>query len=246
MVKRLNVCIARAGLCSRRKADLLIKDGKVEVNGKVVREPWRDVSGSDTISVGGKPLRSEKHVYMVLNKPKGVTSTVADKFAERTVVDLVPKKSGRVYPAGRLDKDTSGLMVVTNDGELCYGLTHPKFEIEKEYVATVDGKLDRSALERMAKGVLDEGELLKAKSVRAERSYGARTEARVIISEGKKRHIRRMFKCIGHRVLELRRVRIGSLRLEGLKEGEHKEIDGDMAYRLLLGRSPRRGGSGCR
>jgi len=241
----LNVCIAKAGVCSRRKAGLLIKDGKVRVNGKVVREPWRDVTGSDALLVDGRPLKAEKLVYVIVNKPKGVTSTVADKFAERTVVDLVPKKFGRVYPAGRLDKDTSGLMVLTNDGELCYGLTHPKFEIEKEYVATLDGKLDREALERMAKGVTDEGELLKAKSVLAERSHGAGTEARVIISEGKKRHIRRMFKCLGRRVLGLRRVRIGSLRLEGLKEGEHKEIDGERAYRLLLGRLPRKGGGGC-
>lgn len=242
----LNLYIAKAGVCSRRKAALLIKEGRVRVNGKAVREPWHEVSGSDSVLVDGRPAAGEELFYIIINKPRGVTSTVSDRFAERTVLDLIPKKFGRVYPAGRLDKDTSGLMVLTNDGVLCNGLTHPRFGVEKEYIATVDGALDEKALERAVKGVTDEGELLKAKSVRLVRPAGTRAEAHVIISEGKKRHIRRMLKCLGCRVISLRRVRIGSLRLGDLKEGEHKTIDGDTAYRSLLGRAPRKGGSGCR
>lgn len=232
----LNVFIAKSGLCSRRKADELIKDGKVRVNGAAIREPWYKVKSEDALTVAGRPLAAEKLAYLVLNKPKGVTSTVADRFAERTVIDMVPEQFGRVYPAGRLDRDTRGLIILTNDGDLCYELTHPKFEVEKEYLATVEGKMGRQAIDRMKKGIRDEGELLKVKSVVVAKPSGDRFTAHVIIAEGKKRHIRRIFKCVGCIVVDLVRIRIGELTLGDLKEGHFKPIGRRLVYRLLLGK----------
>lgn len=231
----LNVHIAKSGLCSRRKADNLIKEGSVTVNGVVVREPWRPVAAGDAVAVKGRALVTEKHVYIIFNKPYGVTSTVEDRHAEKKIVDLVPKSMGRVYPVGRLDKMSRGLIILTNDGELCNRLTHPRYEIEKEYYVTIAGRADEGLLSKLRKGVEDAGELLAVKFASIHSADEKRSCVNVVVCEGKKRHIRRLFLALGFRVLDLRRVRIGSLQLGSLKEGEYQVLTRDVIYKKTLG-----------
>lgn len=216
----LNAFLSRNGVCSRRKAAEIIKDGKVVVNGKVVIEPWYQVKDSDSIKAEGKPVGRKSHVYIVINKPRGVTSTVDDKFAVKKVTDLIPKKFGRVYPVGRLDRDSRGLMILTGDGDLCYRLTHPRFEIEKEYLVTVKGRADEAVLRKLIKGVKDEDEILKVKSAYMEKVSEDKSVIRVVICEGKKRHLRRLFTFLGMDVRDLVRVRIAGLRLGELRDGK--------------------------
>lgn len=233
---RLNAFIARCGLCSRRNAVLFIKDGLVTVNGKTAREPWLEVFPSDKVSVKGKAIGEPEFSYLVLNKPKGVTSTLKDRFAEKKVTDLIPARFGRLYPIGRLDKDSRGLMILTNDGALCNRLTHPKFETEKEYVVRVDGDIDNSIAERLKAGITDEGETLKVKSARIESVAKGRAVIRVVVCEGRKRHLRRLFSGLGMKVIDLKRVRIGALGLGNLKEGAFKTVDRKTIYRLTVPR----------
>ena len=234
---RLNAYIAKSGVCARRKAVELIKEGKVKVGGETIREPWYIVSEKDIISVGSRRLSAEKCVYLVLNKPKGVTSTREDKFARKKVIDMVPKRYGRLYPVGRLDKESRGLIILTNDGELCHRLTHPKFEVEKEYRVLVKGDLDDGKIAAIGKGVFDADEILKAKSCKMAGKKGETTELAIVIAEGKKRHIRRMLKCLGLSVLDLKRVRFGGLILKGIAEGEFLQLDKKDMYGLTMGRA---------
>ncbi|MDD5495829.1 MAG: pseudouridine synthase [Candidatus Omnitrophica bacterium] len=231
----LNIYIARAGFCARRKADALIKEGKVSVAGEVVREPWHEVGDRQTVTVNGRRVALEKNVYLIVNKPKGVTVTLEDKFAEKKITDNIPKRYGRVYPVGRLDKDSRGLILLTNDGDLCYRLTHPKFEVEKEYIVLVRGEIDEATAGRLKRGIESDGELLKVISLTVLGTKAGKTRVRVIASEGKKRHIRRLFDEVGITVLDLKRVRIGALALSGLEEGSFREMAKDAIYRLTLG-----------
>lgn len=233
---KLNVYIARAGICSRRKADLLIKRGRVKINGKVTVEPWTEVGVKDFVAVNGKPLRVENQSYIIVNKPRGVTVTLEDSHARSKISDMIPNKYGRVFPVGRLDRETTGLIIMTNDGDLCHELTHPSFEIEKEYVATVAGSVDRLAMDRMKTGVEDEGEVLKVRSVSMLKRTPKMMDLRIVISEGKKRHIRRLLKNVGAKVLNLKRVRIGNLELGALREGKFRVLDKKEMYHLALGK----------
>jgi 23S rRNA pseudouridine2605 synthase len=231
---RLSAFISRSGYCSRRKAADLVKEGKVKIGGKVIAEPWHIIKDGDAVSVNGKLVRSEKFLYLIVNKPKGVTTTIEDPYALRKITEILPKRSARLYPIGRLDKDSKRLIILTNDGDLCYRLTHPKFEIEKEYIATVKGQLDEVALKRLRSGVFSEGEMLKVKAYFGVKSVGGSTIIHLVIAEGKKRHLRRMFKGIGSPVVDLKRIRIGGLRLGELREGAFEKIDRDTMYRLAL------------
>ena len=221
---KLNALISRSGFCSRRRAALLIKEGKVTVNGKSVREPWLETSESDSVSISGESLKPKEFTYLAFNKPKGVTTTLEDKFASKKISDFIPKKFGRLYPVGRLDKNSTGLIILTNDGDLCHKMTHPKFEIEKEYLITVKGRVDGNAISAIKKGVIDEGDLLKAKYASIERLDANTTTLSVVVSEGKKRHLRRLLKALGFTVIGLKRVRIGTLVLGNLKEGSFRVI----------------------
>ncbi|MDO8525526.1 MAG: pseudouridine synthase [Candidatus Omnitrophota bacterium] len=232
---RLNAFISNAGYCSRRKAAGLVRDGKVKVGGKVEASPWYVVREGDAVSVNGRLLHSEKkRLYFVVNKPRGVTTTVEDAHALKKITDIVSEINTRVYPIGRLDKDSRGLIILTNDGDFCYRLTHPKFEIEKEYIATVKGSLDEPSLKRLKRGVFDEGEMLKVKSYSGVRESGGKTTLHLVIAEGKKRHLRRIFKVLGNPVIDLKRIRIGGLRLGDLKEGSFEKMDKDAICRLAL------------
>ncbi|MCX5677663.1 MAG: pseudouridine synthase [Candidatus Omnitrophica bacterium] len=227
---KLNLYIARCGYCSRRNAALLIKDGKVTVNGKPVLEPWFEVSDDDAVKACGKLLNAEKQVYILFNKPRGVTATCEDKFAEEKITDLIPKRFGRVYPVGRLDKNSRGLIILTNDGDLCHRFTHPKFEIEKEYIVTIEGDAEESIIKKLIRGVEDYGEILKVKSASISKRWPNKTQLTVIICEGKKRHLRRLFEALGYKVLDLLRIRIGRVNLADLKEGKLRLVDKKFIY----------------
>jgi len=227
---KLNAYIAKAGVCSRRKAALLIKDGKVRLNGRIVTEPWLEAGPKDKILVDKKPIFTARHVYIVFNKPRGVTTTLEDKFAEKKVIDFIPQDLGRVYPVGRLDKESRGLLILTNDGDLCHRLTHPSFEVEKEYEVLIKGSVEEQTVKGLTKGVTDEGEHLAVKSAKITPMGKDRTLVRAIVCEGKKRLIRRLFERFGLDVKDLKRVRIGSLKLGDLRNGHFRVIDKKTMY----------------
>jgi len=237
---RLNLFIAKSGYASRRKADCLIKEGKVRVNAKEVLQPFLQVGNKDKVEVEHKLLRLKELTYILFNKPKGVTTTLSDKFALKKVIDFFPKEffarsesasGGKgIYPVGRLDKQSCGLLILTNDGDFCYRLTHPKFSIEKEYLVELRGRISPSDCQRAKNGLNLEGEHLKVKSIKILTSHGNETICKVIISEGKKRHLRRLFKALGFFVEELKRVRVGGLVLGNLETGEYRLIKGEKIY----------------
>lgn len=232
-VTRLSLCISRSGYCSRRKADQLIERGQVEVNGKPVVEPFYRVQENDSVKVEGKLLKNQDKVYLVFNKPEGVTVTKQDSHAPRIVMDYMPKGMQNVYPIGRLDKDSSGLLLLTNDGDLCYQVTHPKFELEKEYILKLAGLFTPSDIARAQKGLFDEGERLNIKQAKIIHSNSKFSVISVVITEGKKRHLRRLFWRLGFEVKGLLRVRIGALLLGKIEEGQYKLITKEKIYQLL-------------
>lgn len=224
---RLNKYLARCGACSRRKADEEIKSGKVKVNGKIVREPFYNVSNEDSVYYKGKILKEKKLIYLCLNKPSGYVSTVKDRHAEKKVVDLIPGKYGRVFPVGRLDKDATGLLILTNDGNFANLIMHPRYQIEKEYEVVVDGILEKRDMEKARSGIIDEGEKLKIIKGKIIKKMRNKTKIRITLKEGKKREIKRIFGVLGYNVLQIKRIRIGSIKLGNLKEGEYREITAD-------------------
>ena len=220
------------GVCSRRKADEEIKNGKVIVNGKVIKEPYYNVKEGDEVFYRGKKIERKEFVYICINKPAGYVSTLKDRYAEKKVIDLIPEKYGRVFPAGRLDKDTTGLLILTNDGNFANLLTHPRYQIEKEYEVVVEGILEKGDVERAKKGVFNEGEKLKIIDGKIVKKYGKTTIVRIILKEGKKREIKRIFKVLGYNVLKLKRIRIGNIKLGNLKEGQFRIFTPDKLWNI--------------
>jgi 23S rRNA pseudouridine2605 synthase len=219
---RLAKHLAHAGVASRRAAEQLIFDGRVTVGGKLVKDPATDVDGSKPITVDGRPVggtEQERAVY-ILNKPPGVVSTSHDTHGRKTVVDLV-HADRRLYPVGRLDADSTGLILLTDDGELAHRLTHPSFEVPKTYRAIVRNPPVREpALRKLREGIeLDDGRTSPAKVRRISSS-----ELEITIHEGRKRQIRRMCEAIDHRVESLERVAFGPLRLGNLPVGGHRRL----------------------
>ncbi|WP_423798985.1 23S rRNA pseudouridine(2605) synthase RluB [Neobacillus sp. SAB-20_R2A] len=225
-MERLQKVIARAGISSRRKAEELIKEGRVKVNGKVVTELGVKVSPSDKVEVNEVPLEKEVPVYFLLYKPRGVISSVSDEKGRKVVTDFFPAIKERIFPVGRLDYDTSGLLLLTNDGEFANLLMHPKNEIEKVYVAKVKGLPLRENLKKLEKGIrLEDGKTAPAKVKLLSTDKKKQTSiVEIIIHEGKNRQVRRMFEAIGHEVLKLKRERYGFLTLTGLRAGEAREL----------------------
>jgi 23S rRNA pseudouridine2605 synthase len=217
---RLAKYLAHAGVASRRAAEGLIADGRVRVDGATVTDPARDVGEASRVDVDGEPLRGpERRVVYAVHKPLGVVSTARDTHGRPTVVGLVPAKGLRLYPIGRLDADSSGLILLSNDGELANRLTHPRFEVPKTYVATLaGGPISDAALRRLRAGVeLEDGLTAPARV----RRRGER-EIEITIHEGRTRQVRRMCEAVGHRVTALRRTAFGPLRLGTLAPGEHR------------------------
>lgn len=225
-MERLQKVIAHAGLASRRKAEELIKEGKVKVNGQVVRELGIKVGPNDKVEVNEVPLQKEAPVYFVFYKPRGVISAVADDKNRKVVTDYFPHIKERIYPIGRLDYDTSGLLLLTNDGEFANALMHPKHEVDKVYVAKVTGIPLRENLRKLEKGIqLEDGKTAPAKTKVL--SIDKRKQSAIVeitIHEGRNRQVRRMFEAIGHPVLKLKRERYGYLTLHGLSTGDAREL----------------------
>jgi len=225
-MERLQKVIARAGIASRRKSEELIKEGRVKVNGKVVTELGLKVSSSDRVEVNEIQIEKEEPVYFLLYKPRGVISSVNDEKGRKVVTDFFPHLKERIYPVGRLDYDTSGLLVLTNDGEFANLLMHPKNEIAKVYVAKVKGIPSKENLRKLEKGIrLEDGKTAPAR-VKLLSADNKKQSAivEITIHEGRNRQVRRMFEAIGHDVLKLKRERYAFLTLNGLKTGDAREL----------------------
>jgi 23S rRNA pseudouridine2605 synthase len=236
---RLGKYLASAGVASRRASEQIIRSGRVTVGGTPVTDPARDVEPEDLVALDGEPVLppAELVVYAV-NKPKGVVSTASDPQRRRTVVSLVPSEL-RLYPVGRLDADTTGLILLTNDGELAHRLTHPSFEVPKTYRATVaSGPVREPAVRALQTGVeLEDGVTATAQVRRL-----APDTIEITIHEGRKRQVRRMLEAVGHPVLELRRVAFGPTRLGGLAAGAYRRLSEREVEQLAsAGRAARRG-----
>jgi pseudouridine synthase len=244
-MERLQKVIARSGIASRRKCEELILQGRVRVNGQVVTQLGTKVDPArDTIEVDGRPITLEDKVYILLHKPRGYLSDTRDFRGRPLALSLVPDGE-RLYPAGRLDARSEGLLLLTNDGELTYRLTHPRYEHEKEYLALVEGEPTEAIMRRMLEGVEQDGQTLRADAVQKLERLGP--EARIhgwqqapkgmswlciALHEGKKRHIRRMCAALGHPVRRLIRIRIGSLKLGDLSVGKWRHLTREEVKRL--------------
>ncbi len=221
---RLNKYLAHAGQGSRRHCDELIRAGRVAIDGVVVRELGTRVEPDQTVSVDGVPVQSEKNVYWVVNKPRGYLCTNSDPGGRPRAIDLVPHVQQRVYTVGRLDEDSEGLLLLTNDGDLANRLMHPRFGVTKTYLVQVAGKPTREDLDKLLKGIyLSEGQV-KARSVRPVKQQGASTWLRIILNEGKNREIRRMLARLEHKVMRLKRVALGPLDLGRLVAGKCRPL----------------------
>ncbi|WP_066060852.1 23S rRNA pseudouridine(2605) synthase RluB [Neobacillus soli] len=225
-MERLQKVIARAGIASRRKAEDLIKEGRVKVNGKVVTELGVKVSSNDKVEVNEIQIEKEEPVYFLLYKPRGVISSVNDEKGRKVVTDFFPLLKERIFPVGRLDYDTSGLLLLTNDGEFANLLMHPSNEIEKVYVAKTKGIPLKENLRKLEKGIrLEDGKTAPAKVKMLSGDKKKETAiVEITIHEGRNRQVRRMFEAIGHDVLKLKREQYGFLTLHGLKAGEAREL----------------------
>ena len=219
---RLAKFLAHAGVASRRGAETIIAEGRVTIAGKTVTDPARDVDVDSGVAVDGKFLEGpEERMVFLVNKPSGVLSTAADTHGRRTVVDLVPSRGARLYPVGRLDADSTGLILVTNDGDLAQRLTHPSFEVPRTYRATVRPvPVPEHALRRLREGVdLDDGRTAPAKVRQLKPGV-----LELTIHEGRNHQVKRMCEAVGHRVNTLQRIRFGPLRLDDLPEGAHRRL----------------------
>lgn len=225
-MERLQKYLARAGVASRRKCEELITAGRVTVNGELVEELGAKVVPGDVVWLDGKPVEPEPLEYHLLNKPAGYLSAVSDPRGRRTVIDLVPSQV-RLFPIGRLDSDTTGLIILTNDGFLANGLMHPRFEVDKVYRAEVDGELTEADLESLRQGVaLEDGPTWPAEvKVTGKHSGGSIVE--LVIHEGRKRQVRRMLEAVGHPVRALHRKRYAMLTEDGLAAGDSRPLTGE-------------------
>ena len=230
---RLNQFLAMSGVCSRRAADGLIKGGRVEVNGELVRELGVRVDPQhDDVRFDGNRILPEKHVYVLFNKPKGVVCTNARNEQKKRVVDYLPNVRGRLFTVGRLDLDSEGLLLVTNDGSFALAMTHPRYGVPKLYAVLVRGRVEQQDVDKARGGVwLAEGPT-SGMQVRVERTGKEKTYLKVTLREGKNREIRRVFAKLGYPVISLKRIRIGELNLHGLGAGEWRFLQLHEVQRL--------------
>lgn len=221
---RLNKYIASSGLCSRRKADEFIEKGSVKVNGKIVTELGFIVQNKDKVFVNNKLIHPSRHEYYRFYKPAGYITTCDDERGRKTIYDLLPENLAGLKPVGRLDKDSTGLLILTNDGDLINELTHPSVKVPKVYLVTVDSVLTRAELEKLANGVEIEPGKIAYADIQVLNMDNKHTEMQITLYQGMNRQIRKMFEFIGHEVKTLKRIQHATLRLDGLKRGEFKPI----------------------
>ncbi len=226
MIERLQKYLAEAGVASRRKSEEFIFSGRVSVNGDVVSEPGFKVdSEKDIVEFDGKRVFAEKeHIYIAFHKPEGCVTTVKDQFGRKTVLDYFGDIDRRIYPVGRLDYDTSGLIIMTDDGELTYALTHPKHNIDKVYIAKVDKIPAKEKIAEFEKGLIIDG--YKTKTAPAKltvvKKYKNSASLEIVIHEGRNRQVRKMCGAIGCNVLKLKRIAVGNIELGNIKKGEYR------------------------
>lgn len=224
---RINKYIAHAGVASRRKAEELIKQRLVTLNGQMVTELATTVKSGDRVEVEGQPIYNEEKVYYLLNKPRGVISSVRDDKGRQTVVDLLPEVKERIYPVGRLDWDTSGLLILTNDGDFTDKMLHPRHEIDKVYVARVKGLASKDNLRPLTKGIVIDGKKTQParyRIVKTDREKN-RSVVELTIHEGRNHQVKKMFEAVGLMVDKLSRTRFGTLDLSGLNPGEARRLN---------------------
>ena len=224
-MERIQKIIANRGFCSRRKAEEYLLKGKVRVNGEIVRELGTLASENDLIEVDGKVISREEKEYVLLYKPRGVITSTSDEKNRKTVTDIVKSKK-RLYPVGRLDYDTSGILLLTNDGELTNKLIHPKNEIDKMYIAKVKGFVSKDNIRNLCKGVLIDNYKTAPAKVRLKK-YDKKSDTsivEIIIHEGKNHQVKKMFNTLGFDVLKLKRETFAFLNLNGLKSGEYRNL----------------------
>ena len=226
-MERLQKFIAESGYTSRRKAEELIKNGKVKVNGKIIKEMGVKVSGNDLVEINGEILKKEENKeYYLLNKPRGVITAVSDDKKRKTVVDLIDTDK-RIYPVGRLDYDTTGVLLLTNDGELANLLMHPKSNINKVYIAKISGFLDKINISKLQRGVIIDGKKTSKSKVRLKK-YDKKTNTSIVeltIHEGRNHQVKKMFESIGYEVLKLKREKYDFLDVLNLKSGEYRKLN---------------------
>lgn len=228
-MERLQKVLAQANVASRRKSEEYIAKGRVKVNGQVIKELGFKVNKTDLIEVDGKPIKLAEHLYFLLNKPTGFLSTASDDKGRRTVIDLLEEehKDIRLYPVGRLDYDTAGLLLITNDGEFTNHLTHPSFHIEKEYLVRVTGIIIRKKIIELRNGVIIDGDYFaKPKEVRLVELNKEHQSTLISITliEGKNKQVRKMIEAIGFKVKNLTRIRYDFLTLDGVERGKYRPL----------------------
>ena len=224
-MERLQKFIASSGVCSRRKAEELIKMGKVEINGEIVTELGVKVSGKESIVVDGELLKKEDKEYYLLNKPREVITSCSDDKNRKTVVDLIDTDS-RIYPVGRLDYDTTGVLLLTNDGEFANIMMHPNNKIDKVYIAKIRGIIKGDAINKLKSGVVIEGKKTEESRVKL-RKTDLKTNSSIVeitIHEGSNHQVKKMFEEVGFEVLKLKRERVGIFTLQGLTSGDYRRL----------------------
>jgi pseudouridine synthase len=222
---RLQKFLADAGVASRRAAETLIEAGRVSVNGHPVRLlGTKVVSGRDTVTVDGKPARARRRLYLALHKPRGCVCSRQDERGRPTIYDLLPPDWTNVQSVGRLDYDSEGLLLLTNDGDFSLRLSHPRFGVRKKYAVRVEGRVDEEGKKRLLQGIVDEGERLRARSVRVLNAGRAGSSLEIELTEGRNREIRRMFAALGMTVTRLLRVQVGPLKLGELRPGRWRAL----------------------
>lgn len=232
---RLQKFLADAGVASRRAAERMIVDGRITVNGRLVRELGTKVDERHAeVEVDGTPVKVRRKRYVALHKPTGFLSSRKDPQERETVMELIPKEWSNLYPVGRLDADSEGLLLLTNDGDFCLRATHPRYGVQKKYVATAIGRVDRRALKRMEQGVDHEGERLRAERTRLISANNSRSVVELILREGKNREVRRLFEAQGMTVERLQRIQIGNIKLGELPPGKWRTLT-EAEIKSLLG-----------
>lgn len=230
---RINKYLAECGVASRCGCDKLIADGKVTINGKPAALGDDVTEGKDEVLVNGEAVQlNARHQYYLMNKPKGYICSVHDERGRKTVIDLLPAGAGRVYPVGRLDYDTEGMLILTDDGDLAFRLTHPKNEIPKTYLVKIEGSISDAALNQLRAGIELDGRLTnksKVKVIETDKKY---TKLHVTINEGRNRQVRRMFESIGKEVTFLKRIKIGDMGLGSLERGKVRKLTAEEIFYL--------------
>jgi len=222
---RINKFLADKGIASRRHADEIISAGRVKING-VTASLGANVEETDEVTLDGVPITHKETVlqYFIMNKPKGVVCTVSDDRGRKTVMDYLPETNGRIFPVGRLDYETEGLLILTNDGDLAFRLTHPMNEVPKTYLVRIEGTMTEKDLNRIRSGIELDGVMTKKCKAHIVETNKAYTKVHVTITEGRNRQVRRMFEAIGRTVEFLKRVSVGKLKLAGLDRGEVRAL----------------------